>query len=58
MKASIKIITVNKEFSKEDLDAMRRILNVLRAHDLAASLVIKRKIKQHCEIINSQLRVV
>jgi len=58
MKATIKIITAQKEFSKADMDAFRRILNVLRSHDLAARLTIKKKITTHYEIQESKLKIV
>lgn len=58
MKAIIKILTAQKEFSKNDLDVFRRILNVLSSHDLAARLIIKKKIKQSYEIHESKLKAV
>ena len=58
MKATIKIVTAQKEFSKEDMDAMRRILNVLRAHELACSLTIKKKTNEHYTIHESKLEAV
>jgi len=40
-KAKIKIVSISKEFSKEDLDCFRRMLNVLEHHNLVAELQIK-----------------
>jgi hypothetical protein len=45
MKAIIKVVTAKKQFNQADLDCFRRMLNVLHEHDLAAVLVIKKKIK-------------
>jgi hypothetical protein len=58
MKAIIKILTANKEFSKEDMDSFRRILNVLHEHHLSASLEIKKKEFQTFTVIESKLIVV
>jgi hypothetical protein len=58
MKALIKIVTAQKKFSPEDLDAFRRVLNMLRAHDLAVNLTIKEKIKTEYNIKQSKLRLV
>lgn len=58
MKATIIILTAQKEFSSQDMDIFRRVLNVLRAHDLAVSLDIKKRVKQSYKIHKSGLRVV
>lgn len=58
MKATLKIKTTEKEFSKQDMDTFRRMLNVLRSHDLAASLIIKKKTKEEYKIYNTKLKAV
>lgn len=58
MKATIIIMTAQKEFSSQDMDIFRRVLNVLRAHDLAVSLDIKKRVRKSYEIHKSKLRVV
>jgi len=57
MRAVIKIVTAQKEFSKADLDVFRRILNVLHAHDLSAVLEIRKKSKEQISY-NVKLRLV
>ena len=58
MKAIIKIVTAQKEFSKEDLDCFRRMLNVLHDHHLSARLDIKKKQVQSYKIVQSKLKTV
>jgi hypothetical protein len=58
MKATIKILTAEKEFSSQDMDIFRRVMNVLRAHDLAVSLTIKKKVEERIEIHKSKLKAV
>jgi hypothetical protein len=58
MKAIIRIVTANKEFSKEDLDCFRRMLNVLYAHKLSARLEIKKTEIQSYTVIHSKLKAV
>lgn len=59
MKAIIKIVTANKEFSKEDLDCFRRMLNVLYAHKLSARLEIKKKTEiQSYTVVHAKLKAV
>jgi hypothetical protein len=58
MKAIIRIVTAQKQFSKEDMDSFRRILNVLHEHHLSASLEIKKKEVQTFTVIKSKLKAV
>lgn len=58
MKAFIKVVTANNEFSHEDLDAFRRVLNMLRAHDLSVALIIKQKLTKKFIIKQSKLKAV
>jgi len=55
MKAVIRIVTAQKQFSKEDMDSFRRILNVLYAHHLSARLEIKKKEVQTFTVTESKL---
>lgn len=57
MKAIIKIVTAQKQFSSQDLDVFRRMLNVLHEHDLAASLTMTKKTKVQFDY-NTKLRKV
>jgi hypothetical protein len=58
MKAIIKVVTAQKKFSSEDLDAFRRVLNMLRAHDLSVCLTIKQKTDNQFIIYKSKLKSV
>lgn len=58
MKAIIRVVTANKEFSNEDLDIFRRVLNVLRTHDLSVALFIKQKLTKEFTIKQSKLKAV
>lgn len=49
MKAFIKIVKADK-FSPEDLEAFRRVLNMLRAHDLSVALSIKEKVTRELKL--------
>jgi len=46
MKAIIKILTADKEFSQDQKDIMRRISNVLKEHNLSVSIQIRKKVKK------------
>lgn len=58
MKASIKIVTAQKNFSQSDLDTFRRILNVLREHDLSVRLTIKKKVTTDYRIGKTKLKAI
>jgi len=46
MKAEIRIFTFKKELTQDQLNILRRYLNVLREHNLSVELVIKKKQKK------------
>jgi|GEM_PF-5553299 len=58
MKATIKIVTARKEFTKSDMDAFRRILNVLHEHNLSARLSIKEKTKSQITTYKPKLKAI
>jgi len=54
MKAVIKIVTADKEFSQDQKDILRRISNVLMEHNLSVSVILKKKVKKrlkHLKIV-------
>jgi len=51
MKAIIKIVTADKEFTEDQKTIMRRVVMVLIEHNLSACVVLKKKIKES-EILN------
>lgn len=54
-KATLKIVTAEKKFTVDQLQVIRRVMNVLRDHDLsvAVSLKVKATINN-----NSRLKIV
>jgi hypothetical protein len=46
MKAIIRIVTAEKEFTRDQEQIMRRISNVLREHGLSVAITMKRKTKE------------
>ena len=46
MKAIIKVVTANKEFSEDQKQIMRRISNVLLEHNLSVAIILKKKISK------------
>jgi hypothetical protein len=40
--ATIKIVTVHSDFSKEDYDFMHRIVTVLQTHNLSVALTVSK----------------
>ena len=53
MKAIIKVCTAEKEFSQGQVAIMKRVKNVLEAHDLSVCITMKQKIN----IMNYKLKV-
>lgn len=46
MKAIIKIVTAKKEFTPDQTQILRRIVNVLCDHNLSAAILLKKKVKK------------
>ena len=46
MKAIIKIVTAEKDFSEDQKQIMRRITMVLIEHNLSACIMLKKKVKK------------
>ena len=44
MKAVIKVVTANKEFSNDQKQILRRVTMVLIEHQLSACVVLKKKV--------------
>jgi hypothetical protein len=44
MKAIIKIVTANKDFSEDEKMLFRRMVNVLFEHNLSARVMLKKKV--------------
>jgi hypothetical protein len=44
MKAIIKVVTANKEFTEDQKQILRRMTNVLIEHGLSACVVLKKKV--------------
>lgn len=42
-KAKIKIVSANKQFTKEERDIMRRVMNALSNHNLSVIIEIEEK---------------
>ena len=54
MKAVIKILTADKEFSQDQKDILRRVSNVLMEHNLSVSVILKKKVSKklkHLKIV-------
>ncbi|MGA2407733.1 MAG: hypothetical protein ABSF81_13435 [Bacteroidales bacterium] len=55
MKAIIKVVTAEKEFTQDQEQIMRRISNVLREHGLSVAITPKRKSKERLELREAKI---
>ena len=55
MKAIIKVVTAEKQFSKDQEQILRRISNVLRAHGLSVVIITKEKTVQQLDLHKGKL---
>ena len=46
MKAIIKVVTAEKEFSEDQKQILRRVTMVLIEHNLSACVILKKKVKK------------
>jgi hypothetical protein len=44
VKAIIKIVTADKDFTEDQKQIMRRVSNVLMEHNLSVSVILKKKV--------------